>query len=392
MSTIIKLKRDTAQNWYDNNPVLALGEPGFETDTKLLKYGDGIRTWRNLDYITVEFPTTIEHADVATYLEGGAANKIPYQTDADVTEFINSPNTNQIRYLQWTGTNFTWASINSNQLIGTTLPASIINSSLRSVGTLDNLNVTGFITGTINTPSQPQITSLGTLISLYVTGTISGDNITGTLNTAAQPNITSVGTLTGLSVAGDISGTLTTAYQPNITTVGTLIGLTVTNTIDGSINGSAGSVSAANITDTTLASNVVSSSLTSVGTLGNLTVTNPISGSVTGSAGSVDANNLTGTTLNSGVVNSSLTSVGTLNGLTSSGTVSFTNATQGTSYASGQALLVTGGVGVGGNIYTNGTLTINGSLTGVAANFSGAVTISGTDIRAFAIAMAAALA
>jgi hypothetical protein len=54
--------------------------------------------------------------------------------------------------------------------------------------------------------------------------------------------------------------------------------LTVTNPITGSISGSAGSVGAANITGTTLASNVVSSSLTSVGTLTNLTVTNPIIG------------------------------------------------------------------------------------------------------------------
>jgi len=41
-----------------------------------------------------------------------------------------------------------------------------------------------------------------------------------------------------------------------------------------SIDGSAGSVGAANITGTTLASNVVTSSLTTVGTLGSLTVTN----------------------------------------------------------------------------------------------------------------------
>jgi hypothetical protein len=70
----------------------------------------------------------------------------------------------------------------------------------------------------------------------------------------------------------------TWAGSSNITTVGTLTNLSVTNKITGSISGnadgSAGSVAAANITGTTLASNVVTSSLTTVGTLGSLTVTN----------------------------------------------------------------------------------------------------------------------
>ena len=58
--------------------------------------------------------------------------------------------------------------------------------------------------------------------------------------------------------------------------MGTLTNLSVTNKITGSISGnadgSAGSVAAANITGTTLASNVVTSSLTTVGTLTNLAI------------------------------------------------------------------------------------------------------------------------
>jgi|GEM_PF-5273636 len=61
----------------------------------------------------------------------------------------------------------------------------------------------------------------------------------------------------------------------------------LTGNVTGNVSGSAGSVSAANITGTTLASNVTGSSLTSVGTLANLTVTDPITGSVTGNAGTV---------------------------------------------------------------------------------------------------------
>lgn len=46
----IKLRRDTAAAWALANPVLAPGEPGLETDTDLIKYGNGTTAWNNLDY------------------------------------------------------------------------------------------------------------------------------------------------------------------------------------------------------------------------------------------------------------------------------------------------------------------------------------------------------
>ena len=50
MTTRIKLRRDTAANWVSNNPILALGETGFETDTRMMKLGDGATNWNNLKY------------------------------------------------------------------------------------------------------------------------------------------------------------------------------------------------------------------------------------------------------------------------------------------------------------------------------------------------------
>jgi hypothetical protein len=44
MSQKIQIRRDTAANWTSVNPVLAVGEPCFETDTGKLKIGDG-RAW-----------------------------------------------------------------------------------------------------------------------------------------------------------------------------------------------------------------------------------------------------------------------------------------------------------------------------------------------------------
>jgi hypothetical protein len=46
----IQLRRDTAANWLSVNPVLTQGEPGVETDTSKLKFGNGSAAWSALPY------------------------------------------------------------------------------------------------------------------------------------------------------------------------------------------------------------------------------------------------------------------------------------------------------------------------------------------------------
>ncbi len=50
----IKLRRDTAANWSSANPVLALGEPGYDTTNNKLKIGNGTTAWNSLSYLTDE--------------------------------------------------------------------------------------------------------------------------------------------------------------------------------------------------------------------------------------------------------------------------------------------------------------------------------------------------
>ncbi len=49
--THIQQRRDTASNWTSVNPVLYLGEVGWETDTRNAKLGDGVTAWNDLDYV-----------------------------------------------------------------------------------------------------------------------------------------------------------------------------------------------------------------------------------------------------------------------------------------------------------------------------------------------------
>ena len=68
MTTRIKLRRDTAANWTTSNPILAAGEPGLETDTGKIKYGDGVSRWNVLEHtggdaLTNEGAITVQTGD-----------------------------------------------------------------------------------------------------------------------------------------------------------------------------------------------------------------------------------------------------------------------------------------------------------------------------------------
>ena len=51
LKTTFQLKRGKSADWQKVNPVLRVGEPGFETDTGRLKIGDGSTEWNLLNYV-----------------------------------------------------------------------------------------------------------------------------------------------------------------------------------------------------------------------------------------------------------------------------------------------------------------------------------------------------
>ena len=51
MAIKIQLRRDLAQNWATQNPILAQGEVGWEIGTSNYKIGDGVTAWNSLNYI-----------------------------------------------------------------------------------------------------------------------------------------------------------------------------------------------------------------------------------------------------------------------------------------------------------------------------------------------------
>ncbi len=392
--------------------------------------------------------TTGGLSEIVTYSDGNNMNYIGSHTNNDFSLSVN-----QIQYLTVknttgriginTTTPNSQLEINSNS--GNCLRLfnsggnSLLDITINNQG-IANLSLTGTLPSfllshsvNINDTSVSNNSSTGALIvaggvgiggTLNVNGSIStSGNIAGTLTTSNQSNITTIGTLTGLTSTGVVNITNNTAST--LSTNGALIvsggvgigaGLNINqkiqtllqNTIwnDSSMFGigflssntthtdgitssnSTRSIittthirriqlnaSNSNVT-TTLASSLYIENAPLAGT--NMSITNSyalvinagrtlISDTTTsnssstgalvisGGVGIGGALNVSGNILTSGSISgllstanqSNITSVGTLTGLTSSGIVNITNSTSSSSSTNG-ALVVSGGIGIGG--------------------------------------------
>ena len=72
MASKIQIRRGTAAQWTSANPVLIVGELGFETDTNLLKAGDGTTAWTSLAYYRGQ---PVQTVDVQTFDSSGTWTK-----------------------------------------------------------------------------------------------------------------------------------------------------------------------------------------------------------------------------------------------------------------------------------------------------------------------------
>lgn len=106
----LRIKSAIASNWVTRNPVLAQGEYGLETDTFLLKVGDGVRDWEHLPYLNKLNATYFQRANDGSltfsnsFMEtinniianaGGDAHLVINDDPEEETDPIN------LRYLEW---------------------------------------------------------------------------------------------------------------------------------------------------------------------------------------------------------------------------------------------------------------------------------------------------
>jgi|ERR1043165_6105864 hypothetical protein len=69
---VFKLRRGSAAEWTENNPVLFSGEPGVELDTGKFKIGNGVAAWLSLPYFSNDLLVSLMISDAieAAVLDG----------------------------------------------------------------------------------------------------------------------------------------------------------------------------------------------------------------------------------------------------------------------------------------------------------------------------------
>jgi hypothetical protein len=89
----IKLRRGTAAEWITANPLLAAGEPGFETDTGKHKIGDGNARWSKLPYFLHEelVASTIEKRIVDSSADVRQARLNRQVASSNATQWVPVP-------------------------------------------------------------------------------------------------------------------------------------------------------------------------------------------------------------------------------------------------------------------------------------------------------------
>ena len=172
MTWTIKLKRGTATEWTSGNPTLENGEPGYETDTGKIKYGDGSTAWISLPYFTVSGA-------------GGGS-----YTDTSVDTHLNQSSASTGQVLSWNGTDYSWVAQSGGGGGGSSSTRAVLSLSTTSVaaGGTQNLNVSLPSTYALFGVSVSNPSSTSAWMTLYTSNSALGADSSRLITSDPNPN------------------------------------------------------------------------------------------------------------------------------------------------------------------------------------------------------------
>jgi hypothetical protein len=192
MTSRMQQRRDTSSNWTSNNPTLAAGEIGVETDTNQFKIGDGSTVWTSLSYAGgggISFATTATAGATTTLT---VASKLTQNFTGTLAQTVQLPVVSTLT----AGFAF--------QVLNNSTQSLTINSSGGNLITTLQTGFSGLFTcvstsGTTAASWDYQISGFDFVSGTGGTVVLStGPSITG----ATETNLTLAGTLTANSSAG----------------------------------------------------------------------------------------------------------------------------------------------------------------------------------------------
>ena len=222
--TTFKLRRETLANWNSANPILALGEPGYITDTKELRIGDGVTLFTGLTSISAATgpPIANQYADTVSLIadQGSqVANFMYFVTDASADVRVDSG----YAYYEWRGTtvgditdynlvnltSFDWSrQVRRGPVLGESPGGATIAEGL------DNI-----FYGQVDTTSEIisiDPVEVGDSVSPVINGIATGNDGEMQTITLLDDSLSSVGTVAGTPTSGTIqfSQAVTTPITP----------------------------------------------------------------------------------------------------------------------------------------------------------------------------------
>ena len=175
-------RKDTAAGWTAANPILLLGEIGYETDTKKFKIGDGTTNWNSLDYLPI--PDGSGDLTITGNLEIGSTGTLTFEGSTadgfETTLAVTDPTADRtITLPDVTGTVVTTGdtgTVTSTMIDNGTIVDADINASAE-------IAVSKLANGTVNQVLVTDGTDVSWSNNLTLAGDLTVNGTTTTINT-----------------------------------------------------------------------------------------------------------------------------------------------------------------------------------------------------------------
>ena len=127
IKTTFQLRRGLEAVWQKNNPILALGEPGFSIDKNRLKIGDGVTSWKELLFIDEQENNGIFNADTRADFPSIGEQDVIYKAQKEKTIY------------QWNPEVLMYEQLGGNQATESCDPRQEYEIFIKPVGTLSTI-------------------------------------------------------------------------------------------------------------------------------------------------------------------------------------------------------------------------------------------------------------